>query len=108
MFHYSNALCAENSVLAKAAEEGIASAFSPGVIKKVDGAEDPERPAKLVLIVAVLSENRGVISPCGRCRQILADYHPGIEVIVLDSDAGEVRVVGIKDLLPFAWVPNRW
>lgn len=111
MFHYSTSLCAENTVLAKAAEEGVSSAFSPGFVaakEKPDEVQDAEKPAELVLMVAVLSEGRGVISPCGRCRQIMADYHPGIEVLVLDSDTDEVKVVGIKELLPFAWVPKRW
>jgi cytidine deaminase len=114
MFHYSTSLCAENTVLTKAAEEGVASAFTPGRVvplkadKRGDSADEPAQPAKLILMVAVLSEGRGVISPCGRCRQILADYHPEIEVLVLDSDSNEVKVVSIKELLPYAWVPQRW
>ncbi|RDW59538.1 hypothetical protein BP6252_12625 [Coleophoma cylindrospora] len=111
MFHYSTSLCAENTVLAKAAEAGVASAYSPGLARPTEEspvAEAEQRPAELVLMVAVLSEGRGVISPCGRCRQIMVDYHPGIEVLVLDSDTGDIKAVGIKDLLPYAWVPKKW
>jgi cytidine deaminase len=107
MFHYSSSLCAENTVLTKAAEAGVSSALNPGYGVPTEGGE-AQKPAELVLIVAVLNDGRGVISPCGRCRQILADYHPGIEVLVLDSDTREVKAVGIKELLPYAWVPQKW
>jgi cytidine deaminase len=56
MFHYSSALCAENTVFTNAAAAGVCSAFNPGFA--IDGAE---KAAELVLIVAVLSEDRGVI-----------------------------------------------
>lgn len=39
-------------------------------------------------VVAVANDDRGVISPCGRCRQMMFDYYPDIQVIVLD-DEGE-------------------
>jgi len=63
--------------------------------------------AKIAVIVAVANDKRGVISPCGRCRQMLMDYYPGIEVIVLD-EAGELRLVEMKELLPFAYVNSKW
>lgn len=101
MFHYSSSLCAENTVLTNAAAAGVSSAFNPGFV--VDGAE---KPAELVLMVAVLSEGRGVISPCGRCRQIMMDYHPKIQIIIKDGE--EVRVVDAAELLPYAWIPRKW
>lgn len=42
-------------------------------------------------IVAVGNHGRGVKAPCGRERQVLADYHPTIRVIVPTRD-GEVSV----------------
>lgn len=59
---------------------------------------------ELVTIVAVGDGGRGVKAPCGRDRQVLADYHPGIRVIV-PTPAG-VRSAAIADLLPLAfdWV----
>jgi hypothetical protein len=56
MFHYSSPLCAENTVFTNAAAAGVSSALNPGFA--VEGAENA---AELVLIVAVLSEGRGVI-----------------------------------------------
>lgn len=58
---------------------------------------------KLVACVAVANDGRGVISPCGRCRQMMLDYYPGIRVIVL-NEAGELVTVGIDELLPYAYI----
>ena len=58
----------------------------------------------LTAIVAVGDSGRGVKAPCGRDRQVLADYHPTIRVIV-PTPLG-VRNVSIGDLLPlgFDWL----
>lgn len=52
-------------------------------------------------IVAVGNEGRGPAAPCGRDRQVLADYFPGIRVI-LPTPAG-LRSVLIEDLIPLAY-----
>jgi len=61
---------------------------------------------ELTTIVAVGNLGRGPVGPCGRDRQILFDYHPGIRVI-LPTGAG-VRSVRIEDLMPLAarWTPD--
>lgn len=59
-------------------------------------------------MVAVAKNHHGkiiVINPCGRCRQQLLDLSPGIKVVVIDEDAS-LKVVGIDDLLPYAYVSN--
>lgn len=54
--------------------------------------------APLMTVVAVGDGDRGVISSCGRCRQILLDLHPDIYVIVSTDDGpASARV---RDLLP--------
>lgn len=45
-----------------------------------------------------------LLAPCGNCRQMLIEYCPDIKVI-LNDDHGRMVKVGIRDLLPFAWVP---
>ncbi|GGV28846.1 cytidine deaminase [Streptomyces spectabilis] len=56
----------------------------------------------LATIVAVGDRDRGVVPPCGRCRQVLLDCFPDLQVIV---GAGErVRSVPITDLLPESYV----
>jgi cytidine deaminase len=61
---------------------------------------------ELLTIVAVGNLGRGPVGPCGRDRQVLLDYHPGIRVI-LPTDHG-VRSVRIKDLMPLGavWTPE--
>jgi cytidine deaminase len=54
----------------------------------------------LTHIVAVGNHGRGPIGPCGRDRQVLLDYYPGIRVI-LPTDGGP-RSVLIEDLVPLA------
>ena len=58
---------------------------------------------ELTTIVAVGNEGRGVHGPCGRDRQVLLDYHPGIRVILPGPDGP--GSVPITELLPGAY---RW
>lgn len=51
-------------------------------------------------IVAVGNHGRGVVGPCGRDRQILFDYHPGIRVLLPTAEG--VRVATIEALMPYA------
>jgi cytidine deaminase len=81
VFHFTGGPCAELVVLGSAAAAGA---------------------TQLTHIVAVANENRGILSPCGRCRQTLIDLNPGIKVIVFDR--GEPRAVAVEELLPFAYL----
>jgi cytidine deaminase len=82
LHHFTGGPCAEVVVMAVA----ISSSSAP-----------------LTTIVAVGDGERGVVSPCGRCRQIMVDYFPHVRVIV----PGE-QVVPVTDLLPFTFVwPSR-
>ena len=58
--------------------------------------------AKPLAIVAVADRDRGVIAPCGRCRQILTDYCPDIEV-VLRTESG-IEAVPLTTLLPYVYL----
>ncbi len=58
---------------------------------------------EVTAIVAVGNHGRGPVGPCGRDRQVLFDYHPGIRVL-LPTAAG-VKSVLIEDLMPLA---SRW
>ncbi|MFJ6483741.1 MULTISPECIES: cytidine deaminase family protein [unclassified Streptomyces] len=56
-------------------------------------------------IVAVGDRDRGILPPCGRCRQVLLDYFPAIEVIVGTGDHPRTpRTFSITDLLPESYV----
>ena len=79
--HFNGGPCAELVVIGTAAAQGV---------------------YELDRIVAVGDGDRGVIPPCGRCRQVLLDYFPSIEVVI---GAGEtLRTVPIGDLLPESYV----
>ncbi|HVC04427.1 MAG TPA: hypothetical protein VND88_07095 [Candidatus Acidoferrales bacterium] len=82
VYHFTGGPCAELVLLGNAAEVGI---------------------DRLDVIVAVADRTRGILPPCGRCRQTLLDYHPGIRVLITVD--GEVQSVPIADLLPFGF---RW
>ena len=79
--HFNGGPCAEVSLFARLVSEG----------QKIP-----------VAIVAIGDRNRGVISPCGRCRQIMIDYYPEIQVVVLDN--GERATIGVHELLPYSYV----
>ena len=81
VYHSTGGPCAELVVLGIAAAAGV---------------------KKLTHMVAIGNENRGILNPCGRCRQVLLDLQPDITVIV--SDEGVVRTVKPMHLLPFAYV----
>ncbi len=80
LYHFTGGPCAEPVVMAVAAMHSS---------------------APLELIVAVGSRNRGVLAPCGRCRQILFDFFPAIQVLV--PDGGAIKRVGIRELLPYTY-----
>lgn len=88
--HFTGGPCAEHVALGNANAAGIPN-------KAVEG-------EMLTHIVAVFDKGRGVVNPCGKCRQILLDYHSSIKVIV--NDKGVLRAVPIRDLLPycFDWI----
>jgi len=79
---YPNGTCAERTALFKAVSEG-------------------ERQFD---VIAVVTENGG--SPCGGCRQALAEF--GLEIIVLiaDADGRLLHETTIADLLPHAFTPG--
>ncbi len=80
VFHFTGGPCAELVALGAAA----AATSSP-----------------VELVVAVGDRERGVLAPCGRCRQVLLDLHPHARVIV---PGGEGPVVSdVADLLPGAY-----
>ncbi|MGI3785491.1 MAG: hypothetical protein ACRYG2_32495 [Janthinobacterium lividum] len=82
LYHFTGGPCAELVALATA---------------RAAGARNPQ------VIVAVGDNGRGVLSPCGRDRQVLVDYYPGIWVLVPTPDG--LRRMRASDLLPHTY---RW
>lgn len=80
-YHFTGGPCAELVLIGAAAAQGA---------------------YELDTIVAVGDRDRGVVPPCGRCRQVLLDYFPVLKVIVGEGD--RIRTVRITDLLPESYV----
>ena len=60
--------------------------------------DDPHM--EIDLIVAVRDREAYIISPCGKCREYIADYGPEARVIVpADNEAG-YDIVAAADLIP--------
>jgi cytidine deaminase len=59
--------------------------------------------AKQFTAVAVVTENG--VTPCGACRQVLAEFAPGMTVYVADA-RGNQRVYSLAELLPDAFGPD--
>ena len=59
--------------------------------------------AKQFTAVAVVTENG--VTPCGACRQVLAEFGPQMTVIVADT-SGHRRIYSLAELLPDAFGPN--
>ncbi|NDU75306.1 cytidine deaminase [Actinomadura sp. DSM 109109] len=81
VYHFTGGPCAELAVIGAAAAQGAHDLDS---------------------VVAVGAGDRGVLSPCGRCRQVLFDYYPSIGVIV--GMGGALRTVPVAELLPGAYI----
>ncbi|MER6122034.1 cytidine deaminase [Streptomyces sp. NPDC001795] len=81
VYHFTGGPCAELVLIGAAATQGA---------------------YELDTIVAVGDRDRGVVPPCGRCRQVLLDYFPDLKVIVGAGD--RLRTVSITDLLPESYV----
>ncbi|MFD5406609.1 cytidine deaminase family protein [Streptomyces griseorubiginosus] len=80
-YHFTGGPCAELVLIGAAAAQGV---------------------YELDTIVAVGDRDRGVVPPCGRCRQALLDYFPRIGVIVGEGD--RIRTVPATALLPESYV----
>ncbi|AYG84807.1 Blasticidin-S deaminase [Streptomyces hundungensis] len=80
-YHFTGGPCAELVLIGTAAAQGA---------------------YELETIVAVGDRDRGVVPPCGRCRQVLLDYYPATHVIVGSGD--RLGTVSIGELLPESYV----
>jgi cytidine deaminase len=79
---YPTGMCAERVAVFKAVSEG-------------------ERE---FLAVAVVTQNGG--SPCGSCRQVLAEFGLDTIVLIATSDGALVRETTVRELLPDSFGPS--
>ena len=57
--------------------------------------------ARELAVLAVVADGELPCSPCGACRQVIAEF--AVERIILANLAGKSRVVTKEELLPFAF-----
>ncbi|MFD7450780.1 cytidine deaminase family protein [Kitasatospora sp. NPDC059827] len=81
VYHFTGGPCAELVLIGAAAGQGAYD---------------------LTTVVAVGDRERGVIPPCGRCRQVLLDYFPQVRIIV--GRGSGLRTVPVPELLPESYV----
>ncbi len=81
---YGLTMCAERVALFKALSEG-------------------ERDFSKIYIIG---NNNEFCPPCGACRQLLMDYAPGIEVVLVTDD-GREKSFQLKELLPLAFTDDK-
>jgi cytidine deaminase len=51
--------------------------------------------------VAIVAETNVPISPCGACRQVLAEFHPSLQILSANLK-GQIEEFSLADLLPRA------
>ncbi len=56
--------------------------------------------------IAVVSDATGSCAPCGACRQVIYEFADSDTSIIFEGDNGQMRVVKIDELLPFAFATN--
>ena len=58
------------------------------------------RPGEITMLL-VAADTEDVTSPCGACRQVMAEFE--IPVIVMANVRGDMRKVTLDELLPFSF-----
>jgi cytidine deaminase len=53
-----------------------------------------------IIAVAVASDDEGFITPCGACRQVLAEFTNGTAEVILTTPDGRYRSVPLSKLFP--------
>lgn len=56
-------------------------------------------------VIAVVTDNGG--TPCGSCRQVLAEFGLDTIVLIADGEGNLIRETTIKELLPGAFTPEK-
>ena len=79
---YGSSICAERTALVKAVSEG-------------------ERRFEAI---AVVTDNGG--SPCGACRQMLAEFGLDLKILLIDGEGKVLRETTLRKLLPDAFTPE--
>jgi len=80
---YGLSICAERNAVARAVAEGCVKYRA----------------------IAIASDRPGLTSPCGACRQVLAEFNPRLRVIMSGS-SGRIVAARLDRLLPASFGPD--
>ena len=80
---YGATLCAERNAIAKAVSEG----------------------AGRILALAVIGDSQGETTPCGICRQVIAEFAEMDMPVLCGDRNGKFNSHTLRELLPFAFTP---
>jgi cytidine deaminase len=58
---------------------------------------------KDIRMIAVVADTPGPVSPCGMCRQVMAEFCPAETKVILGNLNGQSRVTTVGELLPFSF-----
>ena len=53
--------------------------------------------------IAIASDSKDIIYPCGICRQVIAEFGDANTIIICSSSSGEFREYKLDEILPFAF-----
>lgn len=56
--------------------------------------------------MAVICKGEILASPCGACRQVIAEFLEQDAPVILANEAGKYRITTVKELLPGAFTPK--
>ncbi len=81
---YGLSMCAERTAIFKAVSEG----------------------SKTIETVVVVGDTDGPISPCGACRQVIAEFAGDDFTLILANMAGDTKVMTKEEMLPYGFSPK--
>lgn len=58
---------------------------------------------KKIKVLCVIGDTKGVISPCGACRQVINEFSDKETIIILANLNNDYKLYKIEDLLPYSF-----
>jgi cytidine deaminase len=90
---------ADRFELIRTATEGRESAYAPYSKFRVGAAVRTAAGHQEIVAVAVVTS--GGHAPCGACRQVLSEFGPAMDVLIVDADdPTRIRTTTLDKLLP--------
>lgn len=56
--------------------------------------------------IAIVSDDNNIVSPCGVCRQVMAEFFTEDAAVICGNKAGKYKIFSVGDLLPSSFSLN--